>query len=123
MKKTAISVLVFVLLVAGCTKRNEGVTSSETRCGTTMGPLFTSVRAIVRTNCAIAGCHTGTNAQNGINFSDDCTIVAEASLIKTRAVDMAGTSSQMPPPPSAPLSATDRQKISDWVNAGGHLSD
>jgi cytochrome c551/c552 len=63
------------------------------------------------------------NAQNGINFSENCTIVQQKDRIKVRAVDQAGTANQMPQPPNPALSLADRQKITDWVNAGGKFTD
>jgi hypothetical protein len=82
------------------------------------GTLFAAVRTVIQGNCAIPGCHTGPSPQNGINFSDDCTIVNQWDRIKARAVD--GIPSFMPPSPNPQLSNADKQKIVDWVNAG-HL--
>ena len=79
------------------------------------GPLFTSVKSIMTANCATAGCHAGASPQSGINFSDDCTIVSQKARIKARAVD--ANPSVMPP--SGAISAADKQKIVDWINAGG----
>ena len=80
------------------------------------GPLFSAVKAVLATNCATAGCHSLPVPQNGLNFADDCTIVGQGIRIRARAVD--SNPSQMPP--SGPgLSAADKQKIIDWINAGG----
>ncbi len=79
------------------------------------GPLFTSVKSIMTANCATSGCHVGASPQSGINFSDDCTIVSQKVRIKARAVD--ANPSVMPP--SGSISAADKQKIVDWINAGG----
>lgn len=79
------------------------------------GPLFTSVKSIMTANCATAGCHAGASPQSGINFTDDCTIVSQKVRIKARAVD--ANPSVMPP--SGSISAADKQKIVDWINAGG----
>jgi len=98
----------------GCTK-----TTAATVTATPAGPLFTAVRSVVQANCATGGCHNATTMQSGINFANDCDIVARRVRIKVRAVDQAGTGSQMPPPPRAALSAADQQKITDWVAAGG----
>lgn len=98
-------------------------TSGAGACSGTAGPLFIAVKSIVQTNCAVSGCHDATTAQNGINFSVECTIVAQAASIKARAVDQAGTGTQMPPPPRAALSVADRQKITDWVAAGGGFTN
>lgn len=120
-------VLFVVVAFFSCSKdsadsnNNNGTTPGA--CSGTPGTLFTSVRNILQANCALSGCHSGANPQNGINFADNCTIVAQKDRIKVRAVDQAGTPSQMPQPPNAALSASDRQKITDWVNAGGKLTD
>ncbi len=81
------------------------------------GPLFTNVKAVLATNCALSGCHAGAAPQNGINFTDNCTIVAQKIRINARAV-VAGTM-----PPSGAISAADKQKITDWINAGGKFSN
>ena len=131
-KKFFVSIALSTFLIFSCTKDNGGTSTGtgnnnggSTGGGTTTnpGPLFIAVRSVLQANCAVSGCHTGTNAQNGINFSVDNTIVAQKDRIKVRAVDNAGTANQMPPPPAAPLPAADRQKITDWVNAGGKLTD
>ena len=120
MKRKLFTCLAIALpvLIFSCKKDN----GEDGNNNPTPGPLFTSVRTIVQTNCAISGCHTGSNAQNGINFSADNTIVAQKDRIKLRAVDQAGTPAQMPPS-GPPLPVADRQKITDWVNAGGKLTD
>jgi uncharacterized membrane protein len=132
-RRNVLTLSVFALLfIASCTKKNgeENTTSGTTNGGnngggttTTTGPLFTAVRTVVRANCAVSGCHTTPNPQSGVNFSDDNTIVSLRLNIKTRAVDQAGTANQMPQPPLPPLSTTDRQKIVDWINAGGKITD
>jgi len=53
----------------------------------------------------------------------ECTIVEQAASIKARAVDQAGTATQMPPPPRAALSVAERQKITEWVAAGGRFTN
>jgi large repetitive protein len=83
------------------------------------GPTFTAVKAILATNCAFAGCHGGATPQSGINFADDCTIVSKSARIKARGVD--NIPSVMPP--SGALSAADKQKILDWIAAGGQHSN
>jgi uncharacterized membrane protein len=85
------------------------------------GTLFTAVRAVVQTNCAISGCHVNPNPQGGLNFQDDCTIVSSWDRIKARAVD--GIPSFMPPPPSPQLSAADKLKITNWIAAGHRYTD
>jgi hypothetical protein len=74
--------------------------------------LFSAVRSLVQTNCAINGCHG--NAQQPL-LVDPCAIIANKFLIKQRAVDGNPT----PMPPTGLLPAAERQKITDWINAGG----
>ncbi|HTL06839.1 MAG TPA: hypothetical protein VL307_01235 [Chitinophagaceae bacterium] len=105
----------------GCTGTTSGTVVAKTvSCTGTPGPLFTAVKTIITNNCAVTGCHNGSQAPN---YTTDCTIVDYADLIKTRAVDNAGTSQQMPQPPRAPLSQADRDKISAWIVAGKRLTD
>lgn len=117
--------LATVIFGVSCSKSNGGDGNSTGNGGgsTTPGPLFTAVKTMMATNCAISGCHTGSNPASGLNFTNDNTIVTQKDRIKLRAVDQAGTANQMPQPPNAPLSSTDQKKITDWVNAGGRLSD
>lgn len=93
----------------GCT-----ITGNANVAQAAAGTLFTQVKAIMAANCV--SCHGGPFPQNGLDFSDDCTIVGQAARIKARAVDF--NPSQMPPA-GPPISAADRQKIVDWINAGG----
>jgi hypothetical protein len=83
------------------------------------GVKFAAVKSLMTTYCAVSGCHTGANPQSGINLSDDCTIVNQATRIRVRSVD--GSGGFMPP--SGQLSASDKQKIVDWINAGGQHSN
>ncbi len=122
-----------LLIGYSCSKSNDGPDSGGSgggnnpppsgNCSGTPGALFAAVRSVLQANCAVSGCHAGAYPQNGLNFSDNCTIVAQAARIKVRAVDLAGTADQMPQPPRDPLSTADRQKIVDWVNAGGKLTN
>jgi large repetitive protein len=83
------------------------------------GVNFTAVKAVLATNCAFAGCHAGAGSQNGIDFTIDCTIVAQSARIKARAVD--ANPSVMPP--SGAISAADKLKITNWIAAGGQHSN
>ncbi|MEO5595395.1 MAG: SprB repeat-containing protein [Chitinophagaceae bacterium] len=88
--------------------------------GQTPGPFFTAVKAILTTNCAVTGCHNGTQSPD---YRVDCTIVDYADLIKLRAVDQASTADQMPQPPRMPLVQADRDKINAWIAAGKRITD
>lgn len=97
------------------------VVSKDAGCtGKTPGLLFTAVKAIITTNCAVSGCHNGSQAPD---YRVDCTIVDYADLIKLRAVDQANTSEQMPQPPRMALIQSDRDEISAWITAGRRITD
>ena len=81
------------------------------------GPLFSQVKTLVWNHCVY--CHSNAVASGGVSYSDDCNIVTGKMRIKARAVD--GNPSAMPT--SGLLPASDRQKIIDWINAGGRYSD
>lgn len=99
----------------GCTQ-----TASTTVGSKAAGTLFSAVKTIIQNNCT--SCHGGSSPSGGRNFTVDCNIVSAAALIKTRTVDQAGTATQMPQGAPA-LSTQDRQKITDWVTAGGRYTD
>ncbi len=83
------------------------------------GPNFTAVKAILTTNCAVPGCHV--SGGQSPNWTDNCTIVANADRIKARAVDAAGTANQMPA--SGAIAQADRDKINAWITAGKKFTD
>ncbi len=81
------------------------------------GPLFTAVKALIQANCVT--CHNASNANGGMNFEVDCNIVNNKDRIQIRAVN-ANPSSM---PPTGLLPPSERQKIVDWINAGGKYTD
>lgn len=105
----------------GCEGSASFTVAAISSCTGTAGPLFTAVKQVIQNNCS--GCHSGATPAAGRDWSVDCNIVDNKASIKARAVDQAGTASQMPQPPNAALSVADRQKITDWINAGGRLTD
>jgi hypothetical protein len=95
----------------GCTGSANATVSNVSA-----GPFFTAVRSMMQSNCILSGCHADVQPPF---FSDPCIIIANRSLIKARAVD----GSPGPMPPTGLLSVTDRQKITDWINAGGQFNN
>ena len=81
------------------------------------GPKFFNVRTIVNGYCG--SCHLSGNMMGGKNFDADASIVASWDRIKVRAVD--GLPSFMPQ--GGQLTALDKQKIVDWLNAGHRITD
>lgn len=90
-------------------------TLTATVPGQLAGSLFAAVRTMIQSNCTGAGCHSGSNPAGGHDWTKECEIVAFKSIIKARTID--ANPSIMPPTGSLP--AADKQKITDWINAGG----
>ena len=93
----------------GCT----GASASTTIANVAPGPLFSAVKTLIQNNCV--NCHNANVTNGGMNFAVDCNIVNSGDRIKARAVD--GNPSAMPQ--GGLLPAAERQKITDWINAGG----
>ncbi len=81
------------------------------------GPLFTAVRTLIQNNCV--SCHNPTTPNGGMNWTVDCNIVTFKDRIQARAVN--ANPSAMPP--TGLLPASERQKIIDWINAGGKFTN
>ena len=63
-------------------------------------------------------CHNNSNQNGGRNWTVDCNIVAGKDRIKVRAVDE-GTM----PNGGPELTPAEKNIITNWINAGGRLSD
>jgi hypothetical protein len=81
----------------------------------TPGPQFTAVKQLVQANCV--SCHAPGGQQPNPNFTVDCNIVQFAALINTRVVVQGNM------PPTGPLSQTDKNKITEWINGGGKINN
>jgi hypothetical protein len=99
--------------VNGCT----GTSGSSVISSLPAGPLFSAVRNVLQANCV--SCHNASTPNGGMDWTIDCNIVNNRERIRARAVD--GNPSAMPP--TGLLPASERQKITDWINAGGRYTD
>lgn len=81
------------------------------------GPLFLAVKNVIDNNCI--SCHNNTVSNGGVTFQVDCNIVTLKDRIRERAVN--GNPSAMPP--TGLLPASERLKITNWINAGGRFTD
>jgi hypothetical protein len=104
------SYTIFARDAAGCEKSQTAVIG-----GGTSGTMFTQVRSLITARCN--SCHNNSVQNGGMNFAIDCNIVANKTRIKVRAVDQ-GTM-----PPTGPLSQSEKDIITNWINAGGRLTD
>ncbi|MCX6316054.1 MAG: hypothetical protein NTW29_02085 [Bacteroidetes bacterium] len=100
-------------------KNQKGCTDTAQVTVFNYGPKYALVKQIITGYCG--PCHLNGGVSGGKNFDTDNSIVASWDRIKARAVD--NLPSQMPEAPNSPLTAVDKQKITDWVNAGHRQSD
>jgi uncharacterized membrane protein len=107
---------VFMLTLGACSKNDPASPPGNSpSCTGTPGPLFLAVKDVISANCI--SCHTTNGQASFADFNNNCTIVSQASNIRTRAVVQGNM------PPTGPLSQSDKDKISAWVAAGGRLTD
>ncbi|MDO9254925.1 MAG: hypothetical protein Q7U54_05365 [Bacteroidales bacterium] len=107
-----ISIVILMGISFSCSKSEDSNPTTDTP-----GPKFLAAKSVISSSCALSGCHVSPSNTGGINFETNATIVANGSLIKSRAVDL-GTM-----PPTVPLSAAAKTAITDWITAGGRLTD
>lgn len=108
----AASYLVSAKDANGCTG-----SSNVTVTNLVAGPLFLAVKTVIQQNCIT--CHNNTLSEGGMNWEVDCNIVQFKDRIRERAV--LGNPSAMPPTGLIP--ASERTKITNWINAGGRFTD
>lgn len=100
-------------------KNQKGCTDTAQITIHNYGPKYALVKQIIVGYCG--PCHYNGGNEGGKNFDLDASVVSSWDRIKARAVD--NIPSQMPQAPNAPLTTVDKQKITDWVNAGHRQSD
>ncbi|MBK6937786.1 MAG: hypothetical protein IPH18_13525 [Chitinophagaceae bacterium] len=100
-------------------KNQKGCTDTAQISILNYGPKYAVVKQLITGYCG--PCHLNGGNSGGKNFDTDASIISSWDRIKARAVD--GTPSFMPQAPNSPLSTVDKQKITDWVNAGHRQSD
>lgn len=81
------------------------------------GTKYAAVKELITGYCG--PCHLNGGNSGNKNFDTDASIVASWDRIKARSVD--GNPSFMPQ--NGQLTTLDKQKITDWVNAGHRQSD
>jgi large repetitive protein len=108
--------LIAVKDVNGCTK-----TLSVAVAVVAPGPLFSQMRTLITTRCSGSGCHMNGTTTAGYNFDADCSIVTNWSKINGACITL--TLKQMPISPQPPLTTTEKQIITNWVNAGHRYTD
>jgi uncharacterized membrane protein len=113
-----ISLVILLGIAFSCSKSEDSnPTPTTDPQASTPGPKFLAARSVITSSCALSGCHVAPSNTGGLNFETNNNIVANGAQIKSRAVDL-GTM-----PPTGPLSAADKAIITDWITAGGKLTD
>jgi hypothetical protein len=98
-------------------KNQKDCTDSAQTTILNYGPKYALVKQLITGYCG--PCHLNGAMDGGKNFDTDVNIVASKDRIKGRTVD--GIPSFMPQ--GGQLTAIDKQKITDWINAGGTTSN
>ncbi|RYY47617.1 MAG: hypothetical protein EOO06_12150 [Chitinophagaceae bacterium] len=80
------------------------------------GAKFSAVRTLLNARCI--SCHSGTAPAAGKDWSNNCVVVANKALINNRAVIIGDM-----PQGGPTLSAAEKAIITDWINAGGQLTN
>jgi uncharacterized membrane protein len=103
-----------IFLAVACSKSD---TTTPPGGGNNAGPLFTAVKAIVTGECV--NCHGSSSPNGNTSLATDADIVAKKDRIKARAVD--GIGGFMPQ--GRQLAAAQKTAITNWINAGGRITD
>ena len=113
-----LSMVTIMGIAFACSKSEDANPKPEPNPGGSIaGPKFLAVKSLISSSCALSGCHVSPTNAGGVNFQLDENIIIHEAHIKERAVDL-GTM-----PPTGPLSASNKAIITDWINAGGRLTD
>lgn len=80
---------------------------------------------ILISNCAMPGCHSGNNPADGLDLTSYQTLM-DADVVRPndlnrklfRAITDSDPDDRMPPPPNAPLSQAQIDKIAQWIMQG-----
>ncbi len=100
-------------------KNEKGCTDTAQIAILNYGPKYALVKQLIIGYCG--PCHRNGGNSGTKNFDTDASIINSWDRIKARAVDNLPT--RMPEAPNAALTPVDKQKITDWVNAGHRQSD
>ena len=110
------SIITITSIVFSCSKRNDANPAVDTHI-VTPGPKFLAVKVVINSSCSISGCHVSPTDAGGHSFETNENIIAHGDHIYETAVVLGNM------PPQGPLSALDKAKITDWISAGGRLTD
>lgn len=101
-------------------------TNNGTPCDPDVIYFSQQILPILRSNCAMSGCHDAITEEDGVNLTSYQKIIETADV---RAFDLNGSDlyevltdddveDRMPPSPNIPLTSTQVQLIADWILQG-----
>lgn len=112
MEKRAATLMVYLLLLAGCEYENEEALFGDAEKCTSSVLFEGDIRAILQTNCTLAGCHAAGGTPPELTTFERAHASAADILHLTQ-------SRQMPPPSSGiSLSEEEIDMIACWVEQG-----
>lgn len=119
---TIFCAIILATTVQSCYYDNEEYLyrSSSTTCDTTSAKFATFVSPIIASQCATSGCHNASSASAGADLSSYAKIKSYITNNKDLflgSINYTSGYSKMPKGGSQ-LSACDRTKITNWINAG-----
>ena len=129
-KQIVISVFILVIVFFACTHEPPVPNSPvipptvSNNCSPDSVYFTNEVMPIIASNCAMSGCHDAITRAEGVNLTNYSNIMkyvkagnAGGSKLYKVMIE-ANPNDRMPPPPMAPLSATQLAKIQKWINQG-----
>lgn len=100
----------------GCTGLAYFTVNETNVCTGTPGTKFTAVRNLLQTKCTPT-CHSGTLPTGNLDLTVNCNIVLRKADINNRAVVIGDM------PQGGSLTVAEKAIITDWVTAGGKITD
>ncbi|MBA3827502.1 MAG: hypothetical protein H0X33_01055 [Taibaiella sp.] len=117
----AIALAIATFFFAGCYNNNQQdlyPVPNGTVCDSTNVTFTATIMPIMRTNCALAGCHNSATASNGYEF-ETYTGINKAAINGKLLGGIRHQSGNIPMPLNTPmLDACTISKVAHWVNAG-----
>lgn len=110
-------------LLASCTHLPPVPDPEPTPCDPGIVDFTNEIYPMIQSNCAMNGCHVGPYASEGIDLSTYAGIRAEVKPgdpndSELYEVLFESGEDRMPPPPMAPLSSAQKERIRLWIQQG-----
>lgn len=108
-----IGAIFFMVFINSCYYDNEEELYPNFVCDTSAATFMAVIDPIIKSNCALSGCHVPGGSGNG-DYTNYAGIKAavDNGKIQERAINLRNM------PPSGPLSNCDILKLQTWINNG-----